>query len=69
MTDEELAERLHKLVMADIVAPGSSELHDQGLGDRIFAMVFRRLLGAQDKDGADLMIEVKDREKGALGTS
>ncbi len=47
MTDEELAERLHKLVMADILAPGSSAFHYRGLGDRIFAMVFRRLYGTQ----------------------
>ena len=33
--------------MADIVAKGSSNFHYRGLGDRIFAMVFRRLYGAQ----------------------
>jgi hypothetical protein len=47
MTDEELAKRLDKLVMADILAQGSSRFHYRGLGDRIFAMVFRRLYGAQ----------------------
>ncbi|MCP4656764.1 MAG: hypothetical protein GY856_15230 [bacterium] len=39
MTDEELEERLHKLVKADILADGSSNFHYRGLGDRIFAMV------------------------------
>ncbi len=47
MTENELAERLHKLVMADILAQGSSNFHYRGLGDRIFAMVFRRLYGAE----------------------
>ncbi|MCP4657319.1 MAG: hypothetical protein GY856_18060, partial [bacterium] len=47
MTDEELAERLHKLVKADILARGSSDFRYRGLGDRIFAMVFRRLYGEQ----------------------
>ncbi len=47
MTDDELAERLHKLVMADILARGSSDFHYRGLGDRTFAMVFRRIYGAE----------------------
>lgn len=47
MTDNELAERLHKLVRADILARGSSDFRYRGLGDRIFAMVFRRLYGEQ----------------------
>jgi len=47
MTEKELAERLHKLVMSDILAQGSSNFHYRGLGDRIFAMVFRRLYGAE----------------------
>ncbi len=47
MTDEELEERLHKLVRADILADGSSNFHYRGLGDRIFAMVFRRIYGVE----------------------
>jgi len=43
MTDRELEERLHKLVKADILADGSSNFRYRGLGDRIFAMVFRRI--------------------------
>jgi hypothetical protein len=47
MTEGELEERLYKLVMADILAEGSSNFHYRGLGDRIFAMVFRRIYGAE----------------------
>jgi len=47
MTDQELEERLHKLVKADILAEGSSNFHYRGLGDRIFAMVFRRIYGVE----------------------
>ncbi|MCP4659500.1 MAG: hypothetical protein GY856_29180, partial [bacterium] len=47
LTDGELEERLHKLVKADILAEGSSNFHYRGLGDRIFAMVFRRIYGVE----------------------
>jgi hypothetical protein len=47
MTEGELDERLHQLVMADILAQGSTDFHYRGLGDRIFAMVFRRIFGAE----------------------
>ena len=47
LTEQEVEDRLHKLVMADILAPGPTAIHYQGLGDRIFSMVFRRLYGAQ----------------------
>ena len=47
MTEGELEERLYKLVMADIVAEGSSDFRYRGLGDRIFAMVFRRIYGEE----------------------
>jgi hypothetical protein len=47
MTDQQLEERLHKLVKADILAGGSSNFHYRGLGDKIFAMVFRRIYGAE----------------------
>ena len=47
MTDQQLEERLHKLVKADILAEGSSNFHYRGLGDRIFAMVFRRIYGVE----------------------
>ena len=47
MTDQEFEERLHKLVKADILAEGSSNFRYRGLGDRIFAMVFRRIYGEE----------------------
>ncbi len=47
MTEDELEERLYKLVMADILAEGSSNFRYRGLGDRIFAMVFRRIYGEE----------------------
>lgn len=47
MTDQQLEERLHKLVKADILAQGSSNFRYRGLGDRIFAMVFRRIYGEE----------------------
>ena len=47
MTDQKLAERLKKLVRADILAQGSSNFRYRGLGDRIFAMVFRRIYGEE----------------------
>ncbi len=47
MTDGELEERLHKLVKADILADGSSNFRYRGLGDRTFAMVFRRIYGEE----------------------
>ncbi|MCP4657531.1 MAG: ATP-binding protein [bacterium] len=47
MTDQELEERLHKLVKADILADGSSNFRYRGLGDRVFAMVFRRIYGEE----------------------
>ncbi len=47
MTDKELAERLYKLVMADILAQGSSNFRYRGLGDRVFDMVFRRIYGEE----------------------
>ena len=47
MTEKELEERLHKLVMADILAQGSSNFRYRGLGDRVFAMVFRRIYGEE----------------------
>ncbi len=47
MTDQQLEERLHKLVKADILADGSSNFRYRGLGDRIFAMVFRRIYGEE----------------------
>jgi len=64
MTDKELAERLHKLVMADILAQGSSNFRYQGLGDRIFAMVFRRIYGEEiDRVSVE---EIDDDFKGKL---
>ncbi len=47
MTEDELEKRLHQLVMADILAEGSTLFRYRGLGDRIFSMVFRRLYGEE----------------------
>jgi len=47
MTDIALEKRLHQLVKADILADGSSNFHYKGLGDPIFAMVFRRIYGSE----------------------
>ncbi len=47
MTDNELKERLHQLIMADILARGSSDFRYQSLGDRVFRMVFRRIYGEE----------------------
>ncbi len=57
MTDVELEKRLHQLVMADILADGSSNFHYKGLGDRIFAMVFRRIYGSEIQDVSQKEIE------------
>ncbi len=43
MTEAKLEKRLKQLVMADILAQGSSDFRYRGLGDRVFAMVFRRI--------------------------
>ncbi len=47
MTEAELEKRLKQLVMSDILARGSSDFRYRGLGDRIFAMVFRRIYGEE----------------------
>ena len=59
--NDELEVRLRKLVKADILAQGSSAFHFRGLGDPIFAMVFRRLYGAEleDMSPAEIVDEFK----------
>ena len=57
MTDQELEERLHKLVQADILADGSSNFRYRGLGDRVFAMVFRRIYGEEIERVSEQAIE------------
>jgi len=47
LTDGELEKRMHQLVRSDILAYGRSYFHYKGLGDRVFAMVFRRLYGTE----------------------
>ena len=47
MTEGELEKRLDQLVMAHILAEGSTRFRYRGLGDRIFAMVFRRIYGEE----------------------
>jgi hypothetical protein len=74
ITPKALAERLHKLVKADILGKGSSNFHYRGLGDRVFAMVFRRLYGAEiDRLGVAQIDDDFKRQlkslKGALSVS
>ncbi len=57
LTDQQLEQRLHKLVKADILADGSSNFRYRGLGDRIFAMVFRRIYGEEIERVSALAIE------------
>ncbi len=49
LTDNELEERMEKLVKSDILAQGSTMFHYKGLGDPIFEVVFRRLYEAEIK--------------------
>jgi hypothetical protein len=42
LSDGDLADKLHKLNKADLIALGSSEFRFKGLGDPIFAAVFRK---------------------------
>ena len=47
ITDEALADRLHVLHQADLIGAGSSDFHFKGLGDPIFAAVFRKRYGVE----------------------
>ncbi len=47
ISDSELELRLTKLQKADLIAPGSSAFHFKGLGDPIFAVVFRKHYGTE----------------------
>ena len=47
MSDPELDKRLKQLVHADILAQGETNFHFRGLGDPVFAMIFRRIYGAE----------------------
>ncbi len=67
MPDDELDKRLHQLVKADILADGSSNFHFRGLGDRVFAMVFRRIYGAEIDDMS--VKEIEDEFKQELATA
>jgi hypothetical protein len=67
MPENELAKKLHQLVEADILARGSSDFHFRGLGDRIFAMVFRRIYGAEIDDMS--VAEIEDDFKKELATA
>ncbi len=55
--EQKLEDRLHQLVMADILAEGSTHFRYRGLGDRIFAMVFRRIYGEEIENVALTTIE------------
>ena len=69
MNDGDLEKRLHQLVKADILAYGSSYFHYRGLGDQIFAMVFRRLYGTEIEhvDTARIEDEFKTQLASARG--
>ncbi len=47
MSEGDLEKRLKQLVKSDILGRGSSAFRYRGLGDRVFAMVFRRLYGEE----------------------
>ncbi len=66
MPDDELEVKLHQLVKADILANGSSNFHFRGLGDRVFAMVFRRIYGAEIEELS--VEEIEDEFKRELAT-
>ncbi len=66
MTEGKLDKRLKQLVMADILAQGSSDFRYRGLGDRIFAMVFRRSYG-EEIDRVSV-VEIDDDFKHQLAT-
>jgi hypothetical protein len=67
MPENELENKLHQLVEADILANGSSDFRFRGLGDRIFAMVFRRIYGAEIDDMS--VSEIEDDFKKELATA
>ncbi len=46
-SDGQLADRLYQLQQADLIAQGSSDFHFKGLGDPIFAAVFRKRYGVE----------------------
>ncbi|MCP4664187.1 MAG: hypothetical protein GY856_53060 [bacterium] len=48
---------MHQLVRSDILAYGRSYFHYRGLGDRVFAMVFRRLYGTEVEHLGEAAIE------------
>ncbi len=69
MTEGILEKRLHQLVQADILAYGSSYFHYRGLGDKVFAMVFRRLYGTEIEqiDSGEIEDDFKQQLASARG--
>ena len=69
LTDEELEKRMHQLVKADILAYGSSYFHYRGLGDKVFAVFFRRLYGTEIEqlDDATIVDDFKRQLAAAKG--
>ena len=63
LEDSVLAERLDRLVKADILAYGSSKFRLKGLGDPLFELVFRRIYGEEIDgiDAATLTAEYEER--------
>ena len=72
MEPDAVAERLDKLAHADIIKKGMSSIRYQGLGDPIFAMVFRKIYQEEidnipgEQIRADIMSELKQL-KGRVG--
>ncbi len=69
LTEGDLEKRMHQLVKADILAYGSSYFHYKGLGDKIFAMVFRRLYGTEIErvDSGEIEDDFKQQLASARG--
>ncbi len=61
--DDELEVKLHQLVKADIIADGSTNFRYCGLGDRVFAMVFRRIYGEEIEDLSVREIEAEFKQE------
>ena len=76
MADPELDKRLKQLVYADILAQGETNFHYRGLGDPVFAMIFRRIYGAEieqvsveqiDEDFKNKLADVEEKLASARG--
>ena len=48
---------LGSLLAGTVLAKGSSNFHYRGLGDRVFAMIFRRIYGVEIERASTVSIE------------